>query len=84
MMVVVTTGARGEPARPYGTSAGAMAEKTLFESFALAVLQASRSISEGAQLLGLSWDKVGGIMNRRCGARTGAAETHRHRADGDR
>lgn len=36
----------------------------LFECFAIAVLQASRSIAEGAQLLGLSWDEASGIMNR--------------------
>jgi len=36
----------------------------LFENFAIAVLQASRSLAEGAQLLGLSWDEASGIMNR--------------------
>lgn len=36
----------------------------LFEGFAIAVLQASRSLSEGAELLGLSWDEASGIMNR--------------------
>lgn len=36
----------------------------LFERFAITVLQASRSLSEGAELLGLSWDEASGIMNR--------------------
>jgi len=36
----------------------------LFEGLAITVLQASRSLSEGAELLGLRWDEASGIMNR--------------------
>jgi transposase len=36
----------------------------LFESFAVDVLQASQSVDAAADLLGLSWDQVHGIMER--------------------
>jgi hypothetical protein len=36
----------------------------MFEGFAIAVLQAARSLDAGRQLLGLSWDSANTIIKR--------------------